>query len=205
MIEISASNRLGLVAIAMLLACPALCGCASDQPYVWAQQSKTAADWEPSGPIRTGDRIYVLVRGQDQFSGEFEVRADGSYVQPIVGAIRVAGKTPREASELIKTRLRGILERPQVEVAALSPRTPTVSVVGQVTEPGRFEITSDESVLSALARAKGLTIWADRDGIYVIRRYPEIVRVRFRYADLTGGQAKSVGFRLRDGDIVVVE
>ncbi len=189
----------------MTLTFPALAGCAADQPYVWAQQSKTAADWEPGGPIRTGDRIYVLVRGQDQFSGEFEVRADGSYVQPIVGAIRVAGKTPREASQLIQDRLRGILERPQVEVAALSPRTPTVSVVGQVTEPGRFEITSDENVLSALARAKGLTIWADRDGIYVIRRYPEIVRIRFRYADLTGGQVKSVGFRLRDGDIVVVE
>jgi polysaccharide export outer membrane protein len=205
LVEISSSIRHGRATIAMLLACCGLLACASEKPYVWAQQSRTAVDWEPGGPIRTGDRIYVLVRGQDQLSGEFEIRADGSYVQPIIGAIRVSGKTPRQASQLIKQRLRGIVERPEVEVAALSPRPPTVSVLGQVTEPGRFEITSDEGVLSALARAKGLTIFADRDGIYVLRRYPEIVRIRFRYADLTGGQAECVGFRLRDGDVVVVE
>jgi polysaccharide biosynthesis/export protein len=204
-IEISASNRQARVAIATLLACAGLVGCAAERPYVWVQQSHVATEWEPGGPIRTGDRIYVLVRGQDQLSGEFEVRTDGSYVQPVLGAIRVVGKTPRQAAQLIKQRLQGIIEKPEVEVAALSPRPPTVSVLGQVTEPGRFEITSDEGVLTALARAKGLTIFADRDGIYVLRRYPEIVRIRFRYADLTGGQAESCAFRLRDGDVVVVE
>jgi polysaccharide export outer membrane protein len=204
LLEVSTTSRPVRVAVALLVTCSVF-GCASERPYVWVQQSRTAADWEPGGPIRTGDRIYVRVRGQDQLSGEFEVRADGSYVQPIVGAIRVAAKTPRQASQLIQKRLSGIVERPEVEVAVLSPRPPTVSVLGQVTEPGRFEITSDEGVLSALARAKGLTIFADRDGIYVLRRYPEILRIRFRYADLTGGQQESLAFRLRDGDVVVVE
>jgi polysaccharide biosynthesis/export protein len=205
LVEVSATSRLVRAAIVVLSVACTGPGCASQRPYVWVQQSRTPADWEPGGPIRTGDRLYVLIRGQDQLSGEFEVRADGSYVQPIVGAIRVAGKTPRQATQLLQRRLRGILERPEIELAVLSPRPPTVSVLGQVTEPGRFEITSDEGVLTALARAKGLTIFADRDGIYVLRRYPEIVRIRFRYADLTGGQQESVAFRLRDGDVVVVE
>jgi polysaccharide export outer membrane protein len=183
----------------------ALTSCAAERPYVWAEQTKDASDWEPGGRIRTGDRIYVLVRGHEQLSGDFEVRADGSYVQPIVGTIGVAGKTPREAAALIGRRLAGVLERPEVSVAALAPRAPTISVLGQVTEPGRFEISRDEGVLSAIARAKGLTIFADRDAIYVLRKQPGTTRIRFRYGDLTGGQKRSFDFRLRDGDVVVVE
>ena len=180
-------------------------GCATERPYVWAEQAKDASDWEPGGRIRTGDRIYVLVRGHDQLSGEFEVRADGSYVQPLVGAIRVAGKTPNEAKLLVERHLTGMLERPHVTVATLAPRIPSISVLGQVTEPGRFEISRDEGVLSAIARAKGLTVFADRDAIYVLRKEPRAMRIRFRYGDLTGGQKRSFDFRLRDGDVVVVE
>jgi polysaccharide biosynthesis/export protein len=198
------SIRPDAFALAVLLGAIFL-GCASERPYVWVQQAEATSDWEPGSKIRVGDRIYVLVRGHDQLSGEFEVRADGSYVQPIVGTIRVAGKTPKQAALLISRRLKGVLERPEVSVAALAPRPPTISVLGQVTEPGRFEITSDEGVLSALARAKGLTIFADRDGIYVLRKQPRAMRIRFRYGDLTGGEKQSLGFRLRDGDVVVVE
>ncbi len=188
------------------VACAAvLVGCAAERPYVWAEQARDASGWEPGARISVGDRIYVLVRGQDQLSGEFEVRADGSYVQPVVGTIGVAGKTPKEAALLISRRLNGVLERPEVSVAAISPRAPTISVLGQVTEPGRFEISRDEGVLSALARAKGLTIFADRDAIYVLRKQPHTMRIRFRYGDLTGAQKRSFDFRLRDGDVVVVE
>jgi polysaccharide biosynthesis/export protein len=182
-----------------------LSSCAAERPYVWAEQAKDASDWEPGARINVGDRIYVLVRGHDQLSGEFEVRADGSYVQPIVGTIRIAGKTPKEAAVLVSRRLTGVLERPQVSVATISPRAPSISVIGQVTEPGRFEISRDEGVLSAIARAKGLTIFADRDAIYVLRKQPRTMRIRFRYGDLTGGQKRSFDFRLRDGDVVVVE
>jgi polysaccharide biosynthesis/export protein len=182
-----------------------LASCAAERPYVWAEQARDASDWDSRGRIRTGDRIYVLVRGHAQLSGEFEVRADGSYVQPIVGTISVAGKTPTEAATAISKRLSGVLERPEVSVAALAPRAPTISVLGQVTEPGRFEISRDEGVLSAIARAKGLTIFADRDAIYVLRKEPRTTRIRFRYGDLTAGQKRSFDFRLRDGDVVVVE
>src|SRR5687767_11896135 len=78
-----------------------LASCAAERPYVWAEQAKDASDWDSRGRIRTGDRIYVLVRGHEQLSGEFEVRADGSYVQPLLGTIAVAGKTPKEAAALI--------------------------------------------------------------------------------------------------------
>ena len=182
-----------------------LAGCAAEHPYIWADQAKDASDWEPGGRIRTGDRIYVLVHGHDQLSGEFEVRADGSYVQPVVGTIQVAGNTPKQAAALIRRRLTGVLENPNVSVAAVAPRAPTISVLGQVTEPGRFEISRDEGVLSAIARAKGLTIFADRDAIYVLRKEPKTTRIRFRYGDLTGAQKRSLDFRLRDGDVVVVE
>ena len=55
------------------------------------------------------------------------------------------------------------------------------------------------------AQGGGLTEFADEDDIYVVRKYPSLTRIRFRYQDLVGGVGKSVTFVLRDGDVVVVE
>jgi N-acetylglucosaminyl-diphospho-decaprenol L-rhamnosyltransferase len=188
----------------LLLTVVAMAGCASERPYVWARDVPAArADFGER--IQVGDKIYVLVRGQEQLSGEFEVKADGSYVQPIVGAVRVAEASPRDAALIIAQRLRGVLQTPQVSVAILSPRPPAISVLGEVSEPGHFEVTRNEGVLGALARAGGLTEFADRDGIFVVRTQPKHERIRFRYDDLVGAEPRSVTFKLRDGDVVVVE
>ena len=79
-----------------------------------------------------------------------------------------------------------------------------MSVVEEVTHPGPFEVDRGEGVLQALGRAGGFTEFASKDGIYVLRDKPT-ERVRFRYEDLVGGDERSLKFRLRDGDVVVVE
>ena len=64
-----------------------LASCASSGPYVWADQlPPTAAE---AYRISIADRLTVVVQGQQQLSGEFEVLPTGGYIQPLVGEIMV--------------------------------------------------------------------------------------------------------------------
>jgi polysaccharide export outer membrane protein len=63
----------------------------------------------------------------------------------------------------------------------------------------------DDSILSAIANAGGFTDFADEDSIYVVRKEPHLLRIRFRLRDLAGAEAVSARFRLNDNDVIVVE
>ena len=77
--------------------------------------------------------------------------------------------------------------------------------VVSVQRAGRFEMQFDEGILAALANAGGLNEFADSDSIYVVRREPHLLRIRFRLRDLAGPEAISARFRLNDSDVIVVE
>jgi polysaccharide export outer membrane protein len=60
-------------------------------------------------------------------------------------------------------------------------------------------------VLEALAAGGGLTEFAHRDRIFVLRRHSAPVRIRFTFEGLSRGQGRAAAFRLESGDVVVVE
>jgi polysaccharide export outer membrane protein len=183
----------------------ALVGCSSTQPYIWANRLGKLEDDAQLYRIGPGDEIYVLVAEQEQLSGKFTIGPDGRYAHPIVGSVALNGLTLAEATQHLTQRLAGILVRPQVTVSLLRRRPIRISVMGEVKTAGRFELEHDESVLSAIARAGGLTEFADPDSIYVVRREPTLLRIRFRLRDLAGQEATSSRFRLSDGDVILAE
>jgi polysaccharide biosynthesis/export protein len=180
-------------------------GCGgSTPPFVWAQQLPPA---EQTGELRLGpeDEIHVLVAEQESLSGRFKLGPDGRYVHPVIGSISLTGLTPAEAGQQLATRLAGIVVRPQVTVSLVVRRPIRLSVLGEVRTPGHFDVPADESLIAVLARAGGLSEFADRDAIYVVRTKPELVRIRFRMRDLAGAHVESARFRLNDGDVILVE
>jgi protein involved in polysaccharide export with SLBB domain len=78
-------------------------------------------------------------------------------------------------------------------------------VLGEVKTPGRFTLNNNEGMLDLLARAGGLSMFANEDAIYVIQRANPGPRIRFRYSDLVAADPASLRFRLHDGDVVIVE
>jgi polysaccharide export outer membrane protein len=188
--------------LSWLLFAVAMSGCAPQLPYVWARDFRTEAEVLK---IAGGDRISVLVKNQAQLSGDFEVRTNGTYVQPLVGEVPVAGLTPEQASTRLAALLKGIVIDPLVAISISVGHNLSVSVIGEVRTPGTLTLPQGEGVLGALARSGGLTDFADESGIYVIRRQPKPIRIRFRYDYLLGGDLPSLEFELRDGDVVVVE
>jgi polysaccharide export outer membrane protein len=196
------------VLLVVALASLAGIGCKPQHPFVWANDLPPSEIPVESQPLRSGDKVRLIVPGMEaelDKAGDLEVTADGSIVVPFIGPQRVEGLTPAQAAQQLNSRLNGIVREPNARITVVEPRTPVVAVMGEVRDPGRFEVDHGEGLLTTLSRAGGLTEFAHPTKIFVVRTYPDRTRVRFRYEDLVGGVERSVDFQVRDGDVVVVQ
>ncbi len=122
--------------------------------------------------IRGSDKLQVTVFKQESLSGEVLVREDGRITVPLVGDVAVLGKTPPEAAIEIAEKLSntGFIDKPSVSVAVLETRQPSFAVVGEVKQPGSFELQPGTTVLDGIALSGGLSEFAEKDKIFVIRK-----------------------------------
>lgn len=181
-----------------------LFACALDGPYVWVDDLSANALKPPPYKVQLGDQLVVNVWNQAALSGEVLVRPDGNITMPLVGDVYVFGLTPPEAAREVSKKLTGMVVDPNVAVSLLSKREATVSVVGEVQASGSYDLRPGEGVLEMLARAGGLSEFADRSRVFVVRR-AEGVRVRLDYDKLAKGEGAAVKFMLQDGDVIVVQ
>jgi polysaccharide export outer membrane protein len=193
------SSLFGLVAFA------AMSGCATDRPFVWLQDLPPIAPIPPDGLIHSRDSIVVGVRDQPTMSGEFVVRDDGGCLLPTIGEVHVNGRTPSEVAAELKGRLKDLIVSPMVTVSVSKVAPIRISVVGEVKNPGVFELNRDRTVTGALATAGWVGDFAASDRVFLVRRPPGELRVRFRLAELTTPDPRAAAFALRDGDVIVVE
>lgn len=177
-------------------------GCSSSLPFVWVHDLPRE---DVPDRIRKGDAISVVVKNQKELTGEFKVGNQGTYVQPLVGTIRVAGMTPAEAAQQLAAQLDGIVVEPLVSVTITQPADLTIGILGEVQKPGTLQVPYGTNMLDIMARVGGLTQFADTSSIFIIRAKPRPVRIRFKYDFLIGGDPRSLSFPLRDGDVVHVE
>ena len=80
-----------------------------------------------------------------------------------------------------------------------------VSVLGEVAKQGGYQVEAGTGVLQLLANAGGLTELAHKDRIFVLRRDPNPVRIRFSFELLSRLDNRASSFRIQSGDVVVVE
>jgi polysaccharide export outer membrane protein len=154
--------------------------------------------------IAVGDMLNIQVYNDAQTSGKTRVRTDGRITLPLVNDVVAAGKTPVQLARDIEAALKSVILTPQVTVI-VEDFTPTISVLGEVAKPGPQTLQRDTGVADVLAAAGGLTNFAHRDRIFVVRSTPQPIRIHFTYDALTKGIGRAPLFRLRAGDVVVVE
>ena len=119
-----------------------------------------------------GDRLRIDVLKLPQFSGEFQVLADGSLTLPQIGSIPVTGMTLKEASSAVSKGYAQILKYPVASVNVVTPRAVQASVLGEVNRPGAYTLTETgqvPTVSRALRQAGGITQLADLRRIEVRR------------------------------------
>lgn len=180
-------------------------GCASAGSYVWVQDLPPDTTAASEYVIRVGDVVSIRVLNQDAASARSRVRSDGRIALPMVGDIDVAGRRPSALRKELEARLKDFLVAPSVTVNVDEPSALTVTVMGEVARPGIITIEPHSGLAQALALAGGLTDFADRDRIFVVRQSPKPMRVRVSWEAVTRGDPKAAAFVLAPGDVLVVE
>jgi polysaccharide export outer membrane protein len=107
--------------------------------------------------IHGGDELTVNLAQDATYSpAPIVVLDDGSVIVPLAGRVRVGGDTPRAASAAIAHALRPYVRNPMISVFVSKPGAISVTVLGNVKTPGRYQIASQGRLLDAVAAAGGV-------------------------------------------------
>jgi polysaccharide export outer membrane protein len=125
--------------------------------FLLALAAPGLAQTEKLGP---GDAIRITVFQQPDLTTETRITERGTIAMPLIGEVKVAGLSQAEAGASIAESLkRGrYLKNPQVSVALTTLRSRQVSVLGNVTRPGRYALDATSSqIADVIAAAGGIT------------------------------------------------
>ena len=150
----------------------------------------------------TGSELSSSGGASQRITG-YVVNNEGDITFPSLGSIHVAGLNRWELQDLIKDKLadEGLLRDAVVTVEFLNFK---VSVLGEVTAPGTYSVTGDKiTIFQALALARDLTIYGQRENVQVIRE--QNGRRHIYTLDLTNSDIfKSQAYYLQQNDVVYV-
>lgn len=116
--------------------------------------------------LGTGDKVRVIVFGEQELSGDYDVDSSGYLRLPLIGQVQAAGYSLREFENAIKAKLEeGYLKDPRVSVEVVNYRP--FYIIGEVTSPGQYPYVNGMTVLNAVALAGGFTYRAKKSTVYI--------------------------------------
>lgn len=122
------------------------------------------AAYDPAYRLDAGDKLRVVVYGQEGLTNTYAVGAGGSITMPLIGAVPARGMTTPELAGAITARLRnGYIRDPSVAVEIDSYRP--FFILGEVAAPGQYPYVPNMTVESAVAIAGGFSPRARRDSV----------------------------------------
>ncbi len=144
--------------------------------------------------LDAGDKLRVVVFGQDGLSNSYAVDGVGKITMPLIGGVEARGKTTSEVTGSIATRLKmGYVREPHVAVEVESFRP--FFILGEVTNAGQYAYVNGLTVESAVAIAGGFS--------------PRALKSSARVARIIDGQtvhaAVPLSYSLRPGDTITIE
>jgi polysaccharide export outer membrane protein len=150
----------------------------------------------PQSPytLDSGDRLRIVVFGQDGLTNSYLVDASGHIAMPLIGSVMAKGATTDQLSARIAEKLRdGFIREPHVavEVEAYRP----FFILGEVTAPGQYPYIANMTAETAVAIAGGFAPRAVRQSVVLIR-------------NINGQQMRMtvpLGYQLRPGDTINVQ
>lgn len=118
--------------------------------------------------LGSGDRLRVIVFGEDTLSGEYTVDGSGAVSLPLIGEVRAGGLSLREFQRAVEASLReGYLNDPRVSAEVMNFRP--FYIMGEVREPGEYPFTSGLTVVNAVATAGGFSYRANTRVVFIKR------------------------------------
>jgi len=170
-------------------------------PAPTAARAANATDYQ----IGPEDVLDVAVWNNPAISRTTPVRPDGMISLPLLNDVQAAGLTPMQLRDDIAKKLTEYLPNPEVSVIVREVNHFKVSVLGEVKKPGRYDFKGQASVLDAIALAGGLSDFAARSKILVLRNEGNgTKRIPVNYNKIVSSSAEQDDVQLKPGDIVLV-
>jgi len=122
--------------------------------------------YDTSYHLDAGDKLRVVVYGQEGLTNTYAIDAGGSITMPLIGSVPARGRTPAGLAAEISAKLRaGFIRDPSVavEIEAYRP----FFILGEVAAPGQYPYVPNMTVESAVAIAGGFSARARRDQVTV--------------------------------------
>jgi protein involved in polysaccharide export with SLBB domain len=111
----------------------------------------------PDYVLGPGDELSIQYNGGEARKLDLTIDHEGRISLPVVGAVMLAGKTLGDARQVIQAQLSHEYRDVTVDVSLARVRTVRVYVVGDVKEPGAYDISALSTPLNALLVAGGPT------------------------------------------------
>jgi polysaccharide export outer membrane protein len=180
--------------------------CGSAGNFVWFYQLPREPQYANGEYIiGVGDVISISVLGHQEMSVHQRVRQDGRVGVLLIGDVEAKGKRPSALKAELEGRFKDYIVSPSVVVNVDETMPLSVLVAGEVARPGVYPLEQDPRLVHALALGGGLTDFASRSSIYVVRSEPKPIRIRFTYDSIFRIAGGAGDFQLRRGDLVEVE
>jgi polysaccharide export outer membrane protein len=139
---------------------------AAPAPMAVAYAEPAPARFDASYHLDTGDKLRVVVYGQEGLTNTYAIDAGGAITMPLIGAVPARGRTPAGlAAEISASLRRGFIRDPSVAVEVESYRP--FFILGEVAAPGQYPYVPNMTVESAVAIAGGFSPRALRDRVTV--------------------------------------
>ncbi len=166
--------------------------------------SSNSASYNSSG-IGAGDIVEIVVYGEKELSGTYQITPEGILIFPFIGEIKVLTLTIFSLSSRITEELKkGYIKDPQVTVMIKEYRSKRVFVLGQVNNAGAFFIKDEMSVVEAVALAGGFTRIADTKNVVITRYESDNSEKKFSIDIDAIIRGEKKRFLLKPGDAVYV-
>ncbi|WP_287381603.1 polysaccharide biosynthesis/export family protein [Mesorhizobium sp.] len=150
------------------------------------------------------DVLEVNVFQVDNLNRIVQVDAGGQISLPLIGTVTAAGKTVRQLEQEIETAYgANYLQSPDVSVYVKESIGQRVTVDGEVTRAGIFPVSSNSSLIDAIALAGGFNSVGDAGKVFVYRNIgPNTLVANYNVEQIRAGKNRNP--RIYGGDKIVV-
>jgi len=172
----------------------------------WAAEKGGAQSVVPEYRIGPGDVLSIEVWKDVALSRQVTVLPDGKISFPLVGEMTAGDRTVAELKKEIEGKISRYVSDSPLTVEVRQINSLHIYVLGRVNAPGRFILTSNVTVLQALAIAGGPNAFANRSQIRILRQEDgkTIRSPAFDYDDVTAGKHLETNVLLQRGDVIYV-
>lgn len=155
--------------------------------------------------IEPGDLLEIIVFGEEELSRTVMVMHNGNISFPLIGEVKIAGLTLKEAESLLAEKLKAYFTHPFISIILKSPTSPHVSVFGEVLRPGAIPYQRGLRITDYIALAGGATPDANLKNVMVVKFLEEKpVSMKINVDEIIKKGLNEKNLELKSGDWIYI-